>query len=55
MAHDDMLLWIATALPVGILIGLAAMQGLNVIVKRRRQRRQTPPLRRRATRAPTDR
>ena len=54
MANDDTLLWIAAALPIGILIGLAAIQALNVIVKRRRQGMQTP-VRRRATRAPTDR
>lgn len=39
MLADDTLLWIATALPLGILIGIAVTQALNVIVRSRRQSR----------------
>ena len=39
MITEEKLLWIAIALPLVILIGLAAKQALNVIVRRRRQRR----------------
>jgi hypothetical protein len=36
LATDDTLLWIATALPLGILIGLAVVQALKALVERRR-------------------
>jgi hypothetical protein len=52
MFADDTLLWIATALPLGILIGIAATQALGVIIRNRRQSRldageDDPPPRRR--------
>ena len=37
MTNDDTLLWIATVLPLGILIGLAVVQALKAIVERRRR------------------
>ena len=39
MITEERLLWIAIALPLVVLISLAAKQALNVIVRRRRQRR----------------
>jgi hypothetical protein len=37
LATDDTLLWIATALPLGILICLAVVQGVKALVEHRRQ------------------
>jgi hypothetical protein len=54
MANDDTLLWLATVLPLGILIGLAAVQGLSAFFKRHRQSRH-PPVGRRVTRTSADR
>jgi hypothetical protein len=53
MAEDAPLWWIATALPLGILIGLAVAQALIAIVKHHRQRRrplEEEPVRRRHAR-----
>jgi hypothetical protein len=36
MSNDDTLLWIATVLPLGILIGLAAVQAMTALVEHRR-------------------